>query len=101
MEYLYLIRPVRPGWIDGLTPEEETILEAHFQYLEGKLQEGVLLLAGPCLDRAFGIVLLRAGSLSEAEAIMRQDPAVAGGVMTAEMHPFRISLQRFLPEAPC
>ena len=49
MDYLYLIRPVRPGWIDGVAPEEETIMEAHFQYLEGKLQEGVLLLAGPCL----------------------------------------------------
>lgn len=101
MDYLYLIRPVRHGWIDGMTPAEETIMEAHFQYLQGKLQEGVLLLAGPCLDRAFGIVLLRASSLSEAEAVMHQDPAVAGGVMTAEIHPFRISLQRFYPEEPC
>jgi uncharacterized protein YciI len=101
MEYPVLIHPGRTGWIDGVTPEEEMILEAHFQYLQGKLQEGILLLAGPCLDRAFGVVLLQASSLSEAEAIMRQDPAVAGGVMTAEIHPFRISLQRFLPEEPC
>jgi uncharacterized protein YciI len=98
MEYLYLIRPVRSGRDDDFTPEEETILEAHFQYLKGKLREGALLLAGPCLDRAFGIVLLRVGSLAEAEAIMCQDPAVAGGVMTAEIHPFRISLQQYDPE---
>jgi uncharacterized protein YciI len=101
MEYLYLIRPVRPGSIDGFTSEEESILEAHFQYLQAKLQEGILLLAGPCLDHTLGIVLLRANSLSEAEAVMCQDPAVAGGVMTAEIHPFRISLQRFLAIEPC
>lgn len=98
MEYLYLIRPVRPGSNESFTSEEEAMMEDHFQYLQAKLQEGVLLLAGPCLDRAFGIVLLRVDSLVEAEAIMNQDPAVTGGVMTAEIHPFRISLERFLPE---
>lgn len=40
MEYLYLLHPVRPGWIDGVTPEEETILEAHFQYLAGHAAAG-------------------------------------------------------------
>jgi uncharacterized protein len=91
--FVYLIRPARPGFAEGMTADEERVMEAHFAYLQRGLEEKRLLLAGPCLDAAFGIVLFRASSLDEAEAFMRADPAVVGDVMHAEVHPFRVSLK--------
>lgn len=66
----------------------------HFAYLKELLAKGQLLMAGPCEDAAFGIVLFEAESVQAAEAIMQGDPAVAKGVMIGELHPFRISLLR-------
>lgn len=78
-------------------PEAARILEAHYAYLKHKLDSGELLLAGPCTDYAFGITIFRAGSEEAAQEFIANDPAVLGGVMTAELHPFRVSL--FDPDA--
>lgn len=66
----------------------------HFAYLKELLSKGQLLMAGPCEDAAFGIVVFEAESAEAAETIMRSDPAVAKGVMIGELHPFRVSLLR-------
>ncbi len=90
--YVYLLRPSHPGLVDHPTPDEEAVLGAHFGYLQAALQDGRLLLAGPCTDGAFGIVVFRAASLVAAREFMQGDPAVRGALMTAELHPFRASL---------
>ena len=92
--FVYVVRLVRPEAATDATAEEEAVLEQHFAYLQRALREGRLLLAGPCEDAAFGIVLFEASSEADAEAFMRGDPAVAQGVMRAELHAFRISLAR-------
>jgi uncharacterized protein YciI len=51
-----------------------------------------VLLAGPCLDETFGLVVLRAESEAAAETFMYNDPSVKKNVMMAELHPFRASL---------
>jgi len=91
--FIYLLQPARPGLIEEATPEEETVLERHFACLQAALAEGRLILAGPCLDGRFGIVIFAAQSAGAALGFMQGDPAVHGGLMTAELHPFRISLQ--------
>jgi uncharacterized protein len=54
-----------------------------------------LILAGPFLDgQAPGIIIFEAADEAEARATMEADPAVAAGVFTAELHPFRASLLR-------
>lgn len=90
--FIYMIKPVRPGMIDDMTPEEELIIGRHFDYLIKALDEGKLVLAGPCLDGAFGIVLLKAMDEAQATDFMDKDPAVYNKVMNAELHPFKISL---------
>ena len=95
--YLYKLRLVKPESGLNPTPDEARILGSHFDYLKGKLDSGELLLAGPCTDFAFGIAIFRAESADAAQAFMDNDPAVLGGVMTAELHPFRVSL--FDPDA--
>lgn len=90
--FVYLLRPVRPELMQTMTSEEEAAINSHFTHLQRHLEQGRLLLAGPCLDAAFGIVILVTDDENEARAMMESDPAVLGGVMTAELHPFRVSL---------
>lgn len=90
--YVYLLRPLRGDLIRTMTAAEEEILGRHFDYLEARLRAGSLVLAGPCLDGAFGIVVFTAPSESDARLAMEGDPAIAEGVMTGELHPFRVSL---------
>ena len=92
--YIYLIRPRRPraGFIDSMTAEEAETMDRHFAYLQALRAENKLVLAGPCLDGAFGVVILRAASDESARALMANDPAVRAGIMQADLHQFKISL---------
>jgi len=90
--FIYMLRPKRRSLIDETTPEEEARLGEHFEYLERALEDGKLILAGPCLDGEFGVVVFRASTQEAALEFMQSDPAVRHGLMTAELHPFRVSL---------
>ena len=90
--FVYLLKPSRARLIPDASPGEEATLGEHFEYLQTGLSEGRLILAGPCEDGEFGIVIFRAGTEEEALEFMEDDPAARGGLMTAELHPFRISL---------
>ncbi|WP_430787527.1 YciI family protein [Virgibacillus flavescens] len=94
-EFVYIIRPVKNNFIDTMTEEENQIMERHFQYLQELQAEKKLILAGPCLDGAFGIVIFLSESLDTARAIMEKDPSVLAGLMNAEVHPYRVSLHSF------
>jgi uncharacterized protein YciI len=90
--FIYLLRPVRSNFFESISGEEEVILEEHFHYLEEALENGRLILAGPCLDGVFGIVIFKAASQEEAQGFMNDDPVMKRGIMRGELHPFRISL---------
>lgn len=93
-EYIYLTHPLRSEFFESPTPLEDEVMEAHFQYLKQATAEGVVLLAGPCLDETFGLVVLKADSEADARAFMLNDPAVKNNVMMAELHPMKISLMK-------
>lgn len=59
-EFVYLIKPIRANFIETMTDEESTIMEKHFNYLQGLLAEEKLILAGPCLDGPSEFVYLDA-----------------------------------------
>ncbi len=67
-------------------------MEAHFEYLREAALGGTVILAGPCLDETFGVVILKALSDEAARAFMLNDPAVKNNVVMAELHPMKISL---------
>ena len=92
-EYLYLIHPFRHGFFEAPTPEEEAILAEHFAYLKKAAESGIVLLAGPCLDDTFGLVVFRAENDEAANAFMLADPSVRENVMVAELHPMRNSIR--------
>ena len=95
-QYLYWIRPTRPGMLaEGPTAEEEKIVGEHFAYLQGLTERGVVILAGRTLntdESSFGIVIFRAASERAAREVMENDPAVRQGVMEGELFPYRIAL---------
>ncbi len=95
-QFVYRLRPARADMLAaGPTPEEERTIGVHFAYLQDLTNRGVVKLAGRTLTtgpESFGICILEAVDEAAARAIMANDPAVAGGVMTAELFPFRIAL---------
>jgi uncharacterized protein YciI len=90
--FVYLVRPTRENFNETSTPEEDAIVGQHFAQLKVMHEAGDLILAGPCTDAAFGVVIFSAASLEEARSIMENDPAVKNGVFSAELHEFRVSL---------
>jgi uncharacterized protein YciI len=91
--YIYLTHPLRDGFFEQPTPEEDVIMEEHFQYLKQASDAGTVLLAGPCLDDTFGIVVFSAEDDKAANTFMFNDPSVKKNVMMAELHPLNISLR--------
>ena len=95
-DYLYKIQPTRPEMLtDGLTEEEQRLVQQHFEYLCRLADEGVVLLAGRTQNpdpTGFGIVIFRSASPEDARGIMEADPAVRGGVFRAELYPYSIAI---------
>lgn len=93
--YLYRIQPTRVEMLHQATAEEAAAVEAHFNYLKKLTGQGVVVLAGRTLNTdssAFGIIIFKASSAAEAQAVVDNDPAVQQGVMSAELFPYRIAL---------
>jgi uncharacterized protein YciI len=94
--WLYLLLPVRPAMIDDPTEAEEAVLGAHLAHLQRLRDDRALIVAGPSIAGAdtFGLVVLAIADEREARAAMETDPAVASGIMTAELRPLRLSVVR-------
>ena len=96
-EYLYVLRPVRLEMVtEGPTEEELPVLERHSAYLRELGARGVVRMAGRTQNddaSTFGVVIFRAETPEEARRIMTEDPAVDGGLMTAELFPYRIAVE--------
>ena len=95
---IYVLKLI-PALLDekNWTAREEAIVDRHFAKLQGLLEEGKLILAGKTdgLDeRTFGIVIFEADSEEEARQVMKDDPAVAEGIMRAELFPYRVALMK-------
>jgi uncharacterized protein len=95
-QYLYRIQPTRAAMLtDGATEQEASLVSAHFNHLKTLMEQGVVILAGRTLNTdptSFGIIVFNADSDEAARALVDADPAVAGGVMRAELFPYRVAL---------
>lgn len=93
-EYIYLIHPLRHAFFESPTPLEDQAMEAHDEYLKQATTEGKVVLAGPCLDETFGVVVIRVENDEAARIFMLNDPSVRSNVMMAELHPMKISMMK-------
>lgn len=113
-DYLYVVRPTRPAMLtEGPTATEAAAVTRHLQHLRELARQGIVVLAGRTQTTdpgTFGLVVFRAGGEAAARAVVESDPAVAAGVMRAELYPYRIAVvgspEAFRPvpttqETPC
>ncbi|MBN1543426.1 GTP cyclohydrolase [candidate division KSB1 bacterium] len=68
--------------------EIEAHLDDHRRYLQKNLDRGVFIAAGRKNPPTGGIILMRAESRQEAEALARQDPFYRAGVAEYELVEF-------------
>jgi uncharacterized protein YciI len=95
VSWLVVLRPVREEMPFEPTEEEVRIVSEHYEYLKQLHAEGRLVLAGPSAvpGDTFGLGIFEQDDRADIEAIVAADPAVTGGIMTAEIRPYRISVR--------
>jgi uncharacterized protein YciI len=82
------------------TEQDKAALGRHFNRFKAAIESGQLILAGRTEEpgeETFGIAIFEAADETAARKFMNEDPAVVGGLMTAELHPFRVALERKFP----
>jgi uncharacterized protein len=100
-QFIYVLRLVPRLYADAnWTSEDKQVLQRHFVRFQDAIKSGQLILAGRTSesgDKTFGIAIFEAKDQAAAQKFMEEDPAVAGGLMTAELHPFTVALERKNP----
>ena len=100
-QFIYVLRLVPRLHSDSAwTKDDEAALTRHFTRFKRAIETGELILAGRTLepgDKTFGIAIFEATDETAARKFMESDPAVVAGLMTAELHPFAVALQRKNP----
>ena len=100
-QFIYVLRLVPRLYSDSnWTKEDKAVLERHFFHFQEAIKSGQLILAGrtnEAGEKTFGIAIFEASDEAAARAFMQADPAVAGGLMIAELHPFAVALERKNP----
>ncbi|WP_194411439.1 YciI family protein [Microbacterium cremeum] len=95
-EWLYRLVPTRPEMVTAPTAAEQDVVAAHFEYLVGLRDRGILILAGRTQEEGgtFGITIFEADDERAARAVMDADPGVSGGVFAATLHPYAVAVAR-------
>jgi uncharacterized protein len=100
-QFIYVLRLVPRLYSDASwTKEDEMALSRHFTRFKHATETGELILAGRTRepgDKRFGIAIFEAKDDEAARKFMESDPAVVAGLMTAELHPFAVALERKNP----
>jgi uncharacterized protein YciI len=100
-QFIYVLRLVPRLYSDAAwTQEDKMALDRHFARFQHAIETGELILSGRTRepgDKTFGIAIFQADDEEAARKFMETDPAVVAGLMTAELHPFSIALQRKTP----
>lgn len=97
-QFIYLLRLVERLHSDSAwTKADEETFGRHFRHLKAATEQGQAIVVGRTKetgDRTFGLVIFEADNAEAARAFAESDPAVVGGVMTVEVRPFSLVLQR-------
>ena len=100
-QFIYVLHLVPRLYDDkAWTADDKAAVDRHLANFKAATQSGQLILAGRTResgDKTFGIAVFEAADEAAAQKFMEADPAVAAGVMIAELHPFSVVLQRKNP----
>jgi uncharacterized protein len=100
-QFIYVLHLVPRLYDDkAWTEEDKAAVDRHLANFKAATHSGELILAGRTResgDKTFGIAIFEAADEAAARKFMEADPAVAAGVMIADLHPFAVVLQRKNP----
>jgi uncharacterized protein YciI len=101
-QFIYVLHLVLRLYDDkAWTEDDKAAVQRHFNRFKDAVKTGQLILAGRTLEtgeKTFGVAIFEAVDENAARAFMNADPAVIAGVMTAELHPFGVALERKNPQ---
>jgi uncharacterized protein len=98
MQFLYQLKLI-PRLLEekNWTEEDNVIVAEHFDRLQMLTEKKIVILAGRTLnmdEEGFGIVIFEANNHSEAISFMNEDPAIAKGIMTGKLFPYKVALMQ-------
>jgi uncharacterized protein len=100
-QFIYVLHLVPRLYSDAAwTKEDEMALSRHFARFQHAIETRELILAGRTREpgnKTFGIAIFEAKDEDAARKFMESDPAVVAGLMTADLHPFAVALERKNP----
>jgi uncharacterized protein YciI len=90
-----IVHRAGPKWISGKPMFEQPGLGEHIAHYRQLLEAGKLLAGGPFLDGfAAGMMVSQPGqSEEEIREFAELDPAVKGGLLVAEVHPWLVGMR--------
>src|ERR1700722_5157585 len=85
--WLIHIIPPRPTFDKDSTPAEDALMDQHFAYWKDLNDKGGCIFGGPVLDPkgVYGIIVVRATTEDEANALAAGDPSVKAGLNKNEV----------------
>ena len=95
--FFYKLIPPRPAFPADMTEEEGAVMEKHFGYSAGVVQDRRVIVYGPVADPkgTFGAAVLEVAGEDEARAIAEGDPAIAADAgFDFELHPMPDTIVR-------
>ncbi len=79
---------VGPKWDASKPPQDQAYFREHSTHLRRLRESGSLVMGARYSDK--GLVVVAAGNLAEARALMDQDPSIAAGTFAFDVHPFNV-----------
>jgi uncharacterized protein YciI len=94
-EWVYFLHPPREDFAATMSAEEAAAFNDHFEWLDGLLEKGLLVMAGATGGTVnTGIGIFEAADEGRARAIVSRDPVAARGFARGELLPFQMGLLR-------
>ncbi|WKZ38343.1 MAG: YciI family protein [Anaerolineales bacterium] len=88
--YVFIYFP-GPNWLTN-QPIANQPLAGHFQYMTRLEAEEKLVLGGGFTDDSGAMGMLFVSDLEEAREIIENDPAIKEGIVTAQLHPYFVTV---------
>ncbi|MBK9748507.1 MAG: hypothetical protein IPO91_17270 [Chloroflexi bacterium] len=88
--YVFIYRP-GPNWLPG-KPINEQPLTGHFEYMSRLQAQGKLMIGGGFVDNSGAMGVFLAEDIEQARDIVFADPVVRDKIVTAEVHPWLVTV---------
>lgn len=92
------LTPTRADWPADMTEDERSAMSGHATGLERLAEQGICVLAGPCLDAGLGVAVFDGWTLEEVvRHLAEDDPMVVSGFFDASVRAMKLSFERVSP----